>query len=272
MERLDRGRMDKFPSINPRSEEKDDNYFGEQGRDMFYQRCLWLKQQGEIVSAQSRYSESSASFDNSKDTLVFSRKGWKGHKKLRNDDTDRNGFEDDSSVSTMHTNHSVSSSATKLKHSIYSHSNSRTPERSPNRERAIDGGSNNKDKGKTYTKANPHLYESNLKTLSPRTRFISSCMKEGLNPRASLLIRKSTTRNLKLPHMCIGDQVAYLLAESLCDLTDIEAIDLTDNVLTDASLHPLMHSICSIPNLHVLNLSSNTIGIIRVSVRVKVYY
>jgi Ran GTPase-activating protein (RanGAP) involved in mRNA processing and transport len=55
-------------------------------------------------------------------------------------------------------------------------------------------------------------------------------------------------------------KVADLLAQSLCDLTDIEAIDLTDNILTDLSLKPLMQSICSLPNLQVLNLSSNTIG------------
>ena len=54
--------------------------------------------------------------------------------------------------------------------------------------------------------------------------------------------------------------MAELLSESLCDLVDIEAIDLTDNVLTDISLEPLMHSICSIVNLQILNLSSNSVG------------
>lgn len=248
-------------------EEKDSVYFGESGRNDFYQRCQWLKQQGEIVSAQSKDSVSNAYFDSKKDRLVFSRKGWNGQKKIyirRGGMLEGGGYDDDVTVGTLQTHDSMSSmnstcytnntnnankhNSNSNNHSIYSHSNS--------------SNSNSKNaKNNIPSISIPrNIYINDLKLLSPRTRFISSCMREGLNPRASLLIRKSLTNKLKLPHMSMGDQMADLLAQSLCDLTDIEAIDLKDNILTDVSLEPLIRSICHIPKLQVLNFSNNTIG------------
>ena len=96
--------------------------------------------------------------------------------------------------------------------------------------------------------------------LSPRSRFISSCIREGINPRASLVIRKRMSTHLKLSHLSIGDKVAIILAESLTDLPGVESIDISDNVLTDSSLEPLLKAISTISCLVELNLSSNTIG------------
>lgn len=96
--------------------------------------------------------------------------------------------------------------------------------------------------------------------LTPRTRFISTCITEGLNPRASLVIRRHMSTHLKLSHYSIGDKVACILAESLVDLPEIESIDISDNILTDVSLEPLLLAITNISGLVELNLSSNTIG------------
>ena len=96
--------------------------------------------------------------------------------------------------------------------------------------------------------------------LSPRSRFISSCIREGLNPRASLVLRKRMSTHLKLSHLSIGDKVAIILAESLVDLPDVESIDISDNVLTDLSLEPLLKAVSTISSLKELNLSSNVIG------------
>lgn len=96
--------------------------------------------------------------------------------------------------------------------------------------------------------------------LSPRSRFISSCIREGINPRASLVIRKRMSTHLKLSHLSIGDKVAVILAESLSDLPGVESIDISDNVLTDISLEPLLKAISTISCLVELNLSSNIIG------------
>lgn len=96
--------------------------------------------------------------------------------------------------------------------------------------------------------------------LSPRSRFISSCVREGLNPRASLVLRKRMSTHLNLSHLSIGDKVAKILAESLVDLPDVESIDISDNVLTDLSLVPFLKSVSTISTLKELNLSSNVIG------------
>jgi hypothetical protein len=104
--------------------------------------------------------------------------------------------------------------------------------------------------------------------LSPRSRFISSCIREGLNPRASLVLRKRISPHLKYSHLSIGDKVAGILAESLVDLPDVESIDISDNVLTDISLEPFLAAISTISSLTMLNLSSNIIGP-KVGVRVK---
>ena len=96
--------------------------------------------------------------------------------------------------------------------------------------------------------------------LTPRTRFISACIREGLNPRASLVIRRHMSTHLKLSHFAIGDKVACILAASLVDLPEIESIDISYNMLTDVSLEPFLHAISSIKGILELNLSSNIIG------------
>ena len=96
--------------------------------------------------------------------------------------------------------------------------------------------------------------------LSPRSKFISGCLKERINPRAAIVVRGNFTTSLMLAHMCIGDKMAILLAESLRELPHIQAVDISDNNLTDVGLAPLLLAMVQIPGLLQLNASQNEIG------------
>jgi hypothetical protein len=95
--------------------------------------------------------------------------------------------------------------------------------------------------------------------LSARSRFISSCIREGLNPRASLVLRKSMSTHLNLSHLSMGNKIAMILAECLPDLPDVESIDISDNNLTDNGLECVMKAVSTISSLRELNVSSNII-------------
>ena len=97
--------------------------------------------------------------------------------------------------------------------------------------------------------------------MSPRGRFISSCLSSGLNPRAFMIVRKHEgSTHLALSHMRIGDKVATLFASSLKELENIESVDMNDNKLTDASLRPLVTALAKVQNLRDLDLGGNNIG------------
>lgn len=100
---------------------------------------------------------------------------------------------------------------------------------------------------------------NSLSTSSPRTIYLGGCIKEGLNPRSKLIIRKEFTTELALAHYGIGDEMGKILAECIHELPLIESIDLSDNSLTDASLKYLVDSMTRIPSLTHLNLSKNKI-------------
>ena len=54
--------------------------------------------------------------------------------------------------------------------------------------------------------------------VSPRSTYISSCIREGLNPRAALILRKKVTKRLKLQHMGIGDKMGKIFSESIAGM------------------------------------------------------
>jgi hypothetical protein len=97
--------------------------------------------------------------------------------------------------------------------------------------------------------------------MSPRGRFISACLSNGLNPRAFMIVRKHEgSTHLALSHMRIGDKVAALFASPLKEFDNIESIDMNDNKLTDVSLGPLVTALAQVSNLQVLDLGSNNVG------------
>jgi hypothetical protein len=71
--------------------------------------------------------------------------------------------------------------------------------------------------------------------VTPRTKFIAACMSEGINPRASLIVRKENASHLHLSYLTLGDKVVNLLSEAVADLPDVESIEVADNKLTGNS-------------------------------------
>eukprot|EP01034_Spumella_vulgaris_P028670 gene28670-35569_t len=95
---------------------------------------------------------------------------------------------------------------------------------------------------------------------SPRSKYIAGCMKQQLNPRASLVVRKNMSKQLNLQHHGMGDTMAKLLAESIQGLPFVESINIADNMLTDDGMGPIILAAVGIKSLIELNLSQNEIG------------
>mmetsp|Transcript_16332 Transcript_16332/g.30488 ORF Transcript_16332/g.30488 Transcript_16332/m.30488 type:complete len:1463 (-) Transcript_16332:187-4575(-) len=95
---------------------------------------------------------------------------------------------------------------------------------------------------------------------SPRSKYIMKCLAGGVNPRASLILRKTLTKELYLQHYGMGDNMAVMLAESLAELPFINSINIADNNLTDAGMKPLLDAAMVMPKLTTLDMSDNVIG------------
>ena len=96
--------------------------------------------------------------------------------------------------------------------------------------------------------------------LSPRSRYLDACLREGLNPRASMIVRKGFAKGLDLAHHGIGDHMGKVLAECLLTMPFLESIVLADNNLTDVSLGPLVQALVRIPTILHVDLSNNVVG------------
>lgn len=94
---------------------------------------------------------------------------------------------------------------------------------------------------------------------SPRSTYINACLREGANPRASLVLRKNLTKRLELQSYGMGDDNARLLATSISSLPFLQSINIADNRLTDDGLYPLIIAMSYIPGLLELNLSQNKV-------------
>ena len=94
---------------------------------------------------------------------------------------------------------------------------------------------------------------------SPRSNYIAGCIKEGLNPRAGLLVRKNLSKKLELQHMGFGDEYGKLLAEAIQDLPFLEAINIANNRLTDEGLAPILRAVVKLPVLLEVDMSQNKI-------------
>jgi len=120
-----------------------------------------------------------------------------------------------------------------------------------------------KDSGISETGMRQHFLQKNIDPqvlMSPRSQYISNCIMQGLNPRASLIVRKAMTKRLELQHYGMGDQMAAILAESIADLPHLQSINIADNGLTDNGMGPIIQAAVKIKGLLELNLSKNEIG------------
>lgn len=100
---------------------------------------------------------------------------------------------------------------------------------------------------------------SSSTSISPRTIYLSGCIRDGIRPLPNLILRRGLTTKINLAHYGIGDRMGRVLAECLQELPMIESINLADNNLTDDSLRYLISSIISIKQLKELDLSRNKI-------------
>jgi hypothetical protein len=88
---------------------------------------------------------------------------------------------------------------------------------------------------------------------SPRSRYILGCLEKRLNPRASLLIRKSLSGELNLKHMGIGDSMAIELTSALTELPFLHTVDISENSLGDEGLVAMFNAFSCMPGLTALN-------------------
>lgn len=96
--------------------------------------------------------------------------------------------------------------------------------------------------------------------LSPRSRYIDSCIRKRLNPRASLILRKHFTKQINLQHFGMGDDMAILFAEAIKSIPYIESLHIADNNLTDRGLGPIVLAVKEMKELYDLDMSYNIIG------------
>lgn len=107
-----------------------------------------------------------------------------------------------------------------------------------------------------------HVNQNNTTSsdLSPRSQFIDNCIRQRLNPRASLILRKSFTKELNLKHLGMGDKMAILLAEAIVNVPYIHSLNIRDNNLNDNGLSAIVNSIRNMKDLVELDMSFNVIG------------
>jgi len=120
-----------------------------------------------------------------------------------------------------------------------------------------------KDSGISTTGMREHFLQKNINQevlMSPRSQYISNCIMQGMNPRASLIVRKTMTKRLELQHYGMGDKMAAILAESIAELPHLQSINIADNGLTDDGMGPIILAAVQIKGLLELNLSKNEIG------------
>lgn len=101
--------------------------------------------------------------------------------------------------------------------------------------------------------------DGNGQPSSPRTKYLSGCIRDGLLPLPNLILRKNFTKTINLEHNGMGDKMGRVLAECLEELPLIESVNLNDNNLTDDSLKYLITALINIKTLTSLNLSRNKI-------------
>eukprot|EP01033_Poteriospumella_lacustris_P016948 gene16948-12129_t len=95
---------------------------------------------------------------------------------------------------------------------------------------------------------------------SARTRFLKGCVRYHVAPNAAYLLRPTLTTTLSLSARAMGDDTALILAESLCLLPALEALELADNALTEKSLWSLLRHVAYAAHVTRVELCGNRLG------------
>lgn len=259
-----------LPSLSPGVSDK---YFGQVARAKFFDRFHWLEHQNFITNTKSGqklddlYHEND--FDDPLDTSFASRQTTNSLRKsvgiaspLRRNKplppiSTSNSIRSMKSSSSAEFNDDSTIASQQSSYESLEHGTSSNPEHSQQREYQSD------DEFMDDLTHHSDLVMSGVNytvPTSPRTHYIASCIRDRLNPRASLILRKKATKHIKLQHMGIGDKMGKLLADSIAGLPEIESINIADNSFTDKSLGPMLEAIVGIQSLTEVDFSENIIG------------
>lgn len=96
---------------------------------------------------------------------------------------------------------------------------------------------------------------------SPRAIFITGCLKKGIPPVTSALIRNKISSKINLSHMHLGDEIAEILSRCIAHLPRLESLNLSGNSFSDNGLTPLIEAIALRSDIHTLNLSKNKVDL-----------
>lgn len=233
-------------SLRPNAPRMRERYFGPDARAMFFQRLQFLSKQRNKINWEKTQDIDELIFDNEDEQkLDFPFAGSKGFS-LEHDDysllSSRTGRADDMSTLTpdrsLHPGRRFRSGKSSVE-SKQESSESRATFRS------------------AYADEFPDPGVDLALPLSPRTRFITGCIKEHRNPRASLILRKRLGKEINISHMAIGNSIALLLAQCLGDMPLIEVLNINNNNLTDEGVAAMLKAIVPIKTLKYLNISRN---------------
>lgn len=100
---------------------------------------------------------------------------------------------------------------------------------------------------------------SMLSTHSPRVLFLASCLAKS-RPALALVLRKAYSRAFDFSHQGLGDDFIVDFAACLPEIPLVEAINVSDNSLSDHAINALLHALENKPNLTYLNISGNGVG------------
>jgi hypothetical protein len=95
--------------------------------------------------------------------------------------------------------------------------------------------------------------------LSARSRFLVGCVRKGILPQASLIIRRGVATTLSIASFGIGNDLAVLLAASLPTLPMLEGLNISDNNLTDVGLVPIVKALTNCVHLQSFDVSRNKV-------------
>ena len=96
--------------------------------------------------------------------------------------------------------------------------------------------------------------ESFLRPGSPRTRYLTGCLKHAVAPRPNLIIRKDVTSVLNIEYQYIGDTMAVILANSLEGLPYLTELNVAGNKLTDVGLTAIINALPACPSIDTVSI------------------
>ena len=94
---------------------------------------------------------------------------------------------------------------------------------------------------------------------SPRSEFLREVVEKELTPWPILARSINNPKVINLNGKGLGDAVILALTNVLEKLPSLDTLLLSDNRLTDDSLHGLCNKVCSMPNITNLDISNNKI-------------